>query len=279
MMDDLISRQALCDYALNQKDKSVTPNDIMRFPSAQPYTEAEIQKMQELEQAELQKAYECGRASAQPESTRTFVELVVEYPDPELCTYEKYKVKPYYSIKYIENGETYVGYGTYNPEVLSQYLNKYFIPSARQEIIHCRECRYYYFADNRCYGESDDIRWPPDGFCSFAERREDDDMAISALEAQDAPDTNVDTISRQAAIDEITEYGSENSIYMSVGELKRRIETLQPAQPEIIHCMDCKHSEHWYNKCRCFLWHEGGIDVFEDGFCNYAERRTDECTD
>ena len=35
-MDDLISRQALCEYALNQKDKSVTPNDIMRFPSAQP---------------------------------------------------------------------------------------------------------------------------------------------------------------------------------------------------------------------------------------------------
>lgn len=35
-MDDLISRQALCQYALNQKDKSVTPNDIMRFPSAQP---------------------------------------------------------------------------------------------------------------------------------------------------------------------------------------------------------------------------------------------------
>lgn len=35
-MDDLISRQALCEYALNQKDKSVTPNDIMRFPSVQP---------------------------------------------------------------------------------------------------------------------------------------------------------------------------------------------------------------------------------------------------
>lgn len=31
-----ISRQALCEYALNQKDKSVTPNDIMRFPSAEP---------------------------------------------------------------------------------------------------------------------------------------------------------------------------------------------------------------------------------------------------
>lgn len=34
-MDNLISRKALCEYALNQKDKSVTPNDIMRFPSAQ----------------------------------------------------------------------------------------------------------------------------------------------------------------------------------------------------------------------------------------------------
>ncbi len=34
-MNDLISRQALCEYALNQKDKSVTPNDIMRFPSAE----------------------------------------------------------------------------------------------------------------------------------------------------------------------------------------------------------------------------------------------------
>ena len=33
---DCISRQALCYYALNQKDKSVTPNDIMRFPSAEP---------------------------------------------------------------------------------------------------------------------------------------------------------------------------------------------------------------------------------------------------
>lgn len=35
-MSDLISREALCHYALNQKSKSVTPNDIMRFPSAEP---------------------------------------------------------------------------------------------------------------------------------------------------------------------------------------------------------------------------------------------------
>lgn len=71
--------------------------------------------------------------SAQPESTRTFVELVVTYPDTELCTYKEFKGKPYYSIKYIENGETYVGYGTYKPEVLSQYLREYFMPSTQPE--------------------------------------------------------------------------------------------------------------------------------------------------
>ena len=34
-MNDLISRYALCEYAMTQTNKSVTPNDIMRFPSAQ----------------------------------------------------------------------------------------------------------------------------------------------------------------------------------------------------------------------------------------------------
>ena len=46
---------------------------------------------------------------------------------------------------------------------------------------------------------------------------------------------------------------------------------------EVVRCKDCKNSEHWYrDKRRCFLWNETGINVFEDGFCNYAERRTDE---
>lgn len=46
------------------------------------------------------------------------------------------------------------------------------------------------------------------------------------------------------------------------------------AQSEIIRCKDCKYSEHWYrDKQRCFLWSENGIDVYDDGFCNYAERK------
>lgn len=41
----------------------------------------------------------------------------------------------------------------------------------------------------------------------------------------------------------------------------------------LIRCKDCKHSEPWYrDRRRCFLWDEGGVSVWDDGFCNYAER-------
>ncbi len=66
-------------------------------------------------------------------SKRTFVELLVHYPHPDVCTYPEYKGKPYYSIKYIEDGECFVGFGTYNPEVLSRYLRDYFMPPAQPE--------------------------------------------------------------------------------------------------------------------------------------------------
>ena len=64
---------------------------------------------------------------------RTFVELVERYVDPELCPYPEYKGKPYYSIKYIENGEEYVGYSTYNLRVMSEFLKKYFMSSAMEK--------------------------------------------------------------------------------------------------------------------------------------------------
>ena len=46
------------------------------------------------------------------------------------------------------------------------------------EIIHCQDCKHYYFADNRIPQEQrytcdlDGDRWTPDSYCSFAERRE-----------------------------------------------------------------------------------------------------------
>ena len=80
-------------------------------------------------------------------------------------------------------------------------------------------------------------------------------------------------ISRQDAIDVLGVFTQADALGHTP---KQIVEALPSAQPEIIRCKECKYCEHWYaDKGRCFLWHEGGIDVFEDGFCNYAERRTD----
>ena len=53
-------------------------------------------------------------------------------------------------------------------------------------------------------------------------------------------------------------------------ELCRHGRDVQPA----VQCKYCKHSTEWYgDKRRCFLWNEDGIDVFNDGYCNYWERK------
>jgi len=109
------------------------------------------------------------------ESARTFVELVVKYPAPELCTYKEYKGKPYYSIKYIENGETYVGYGTYKPEVLSQFLKEYFIPFAQPEIVRCKDCEHWkngHLCEKLSRFGSFETK--ADFYCGYPERRTDD---------------------------------------------------------------------------------------------------------
>ena len=76
-----------------------------------------------------------------------------------------------------------------------------------------------------------------------------------------------DLISRQSAIDEITEYGSGNTTYMSVAELKRRIEQLPSAQPDIIRCPDCYYND---GTAYCELHFR---NVKAKDFCSWAERR------
>ena len=76
-----------------------------------------------------------------PGQSRKFLEIVVEYH--ELCTYPEYEGKPYYAIKYEEKGEIIIGFGTYKPEVLSQYLRQYFLPSAEPERKTGKWCRHY----------------------------------------------------------------------------------------------------------------------------------------
>ena len=53
------------------------------------------------------------------------------------------------------------------------------MPSAQPEIIRCKDCKHYYFADNRIPQEQryscdlDGDRWKPEDFCSYAERKEE----------------------------------------------------------------------------------------------------------
>lgn len=75
-------------------------------------------------------------AQQEQQHGRMFQEIVVEYLS--ISTYPEYEGKPYFSIKYTENGQEFIGYGTYKPEVLSEFLITYFMPST-QQWIPCRE--------------------------------------------------------------------------------------------------------------------------------------------
>ena len=77
--------------------------------------------------------------SVQPEqkNERIFQEIVVEYPS--ISTYPECEGKPYFSIKYTEDRQDFIGYGTYKPDVLSEYLKKDFMPSAQPEPEHTME--------------------------------------------------------------------------------------------------------------------------------------------
>lgn len=88
-----------------------------------------------------------------------------------------------------------------------------------------------------------------------------------------------DCISRQAAINAIiAKLDAIDHVPQWVfDELTGAIGDLSSAQPEIIHCKECKYGvqdedERWY--CRSFGCQVGDEDG--SGFCSDAERRTDE---
>lgn len=77
--DDAVSRQALIDKATSwdahfaDSERAVSLTDIMSLPSVTPkYTDEEIQKIQELEQAQLEKAYELGKTESFEDWLSTF---------------------------------------------------------------------------------------------------------------------------------------------------------------------------------------------------------------
>lgn len=81
-----------------------------------------------------------------------------------------------------------------------------------------------------------------------------------------------DLIDRHALLRDIERY------HLSDGKFQHWVEAQPSVEAEpVVRCKDCKHSTEWYgDKRRCFLWCENGIDVFENGYCSYWERKNDE---
>lgn len=91
----------------------------------------------------------------------------------------------------------------------------------------------------------------------------------------------LDAISRQAAIyildayQVMVENGEENPYAWA----RLRMSELPSAQPEIIHCRDCRYCDRGIDEdgnpfLKCLGWVYGGTQ--EEDFCSHAERRTDE---
>ena len=102
------------------------------------------------------------------------------------------------------------------------------------------------------------------------------EVAIKALKT-----TGEDLICRQDAIDALSHMCSEdeNGITVSRANTNSMLRALPSAQPEIIHCRDCKH--HWTHSCMdAFPREICDLDqTFYDSnfdYCSLAERRTDE---
>lgn len=116
-MDRLISLQAALEHIVHMelfgRDFPVVPVNVLKaLPSAQPYTEAEIQKIQELEQAELDKAFELGQQDAQPEQQWTLCDKMPDKPDVYLTVRVGYGVEQYEVLRYSPG----VGFCRYSDE-------------------------------------------------------------------------------------------------------------------------------------------------------------------
>ena len=97
-----------------------------------------------------------------------------------------------------------------------------------------------------------------------------------------------DLISRQAAIDKINErqrkliycLGFENDLVKIMDIAKSIVTAMPSAQPEIIHCGDCKYKDDGIDEdgvpfLKCLNGRSYGGTRIND-YCSWADRRTDE---
>lgn len=88
-----------------------------------------------------------------------------------------------------------------------------------------------------------------------------------------------DLISRQVAIEATWFEPSYTDPLNVLTEVRDKLKALPSAQPEIIYCKKC---EHWTRTYGNEQWGLGDCDVFDkhlvrcNGYCAWAERRTDE---
>lgn len=80
--------------------------------------------------------------------SKKFIEIITTYP--VICTYPEYEGKPYFSIRYEENGEIIEGFGTYKPEVLSEYISEYFMGAKKGKWIKMSDADGNYYACSEC---------------------------------------------------------------------------------------------------------------------------------
>lgn len=131
-MDDLISRQVAIDAlwkALykyeDETEKQFIESDELDVSDWMLHR-IFVQNMSDIDRQTI-----LNLPSAQSEQhERVYKGIVVGYPSN---IFLKYEGKPYFSIKYTENGQEFIGYGTYDIEVLSKYLKEYFMPSSQSE--------------------------------------------------------------------------------------------------------------------------------------------------
>jgi hypothetical protein len=84
-----------------------------------------------------------------------------------------------------------------------------------------------------------------------------------------------DLISRQTAIDGFYEMASDMDHLCTVSDYVSFLESLPPAQPEIIYCKDCKYSQGDVFDRGLFCTHgPTWFDVNDNHYCSWRERKT-----
>lgn len=249
-MSDLISRQALCEYALNQKDKSVTPNDIMRFPSAQP-------DVPDTNVGDI-----INRQAA--------IDILNQYAlslNPDKDSKELWKVK---SIK--------------------SFIEQLPSAQPERAMKDCRNCKHGNYNDHWgtyfCYhsGDCNDWdKWEPSAQPEPLVQKSRtlvNDLVKDTVSRQAA----IEAIERAKTV-----RSQDGEIYVAKLNAEMNIQILPPAQPEIVRCHKCIYWDRdtvrqnsndagWWNEAVCKRYSDEIWTSWKDAdwYCADAERKDDE---